>query len=587
MPKIQEQPAADERTMMFPELTVAGHTVEADELLIPLDVAKEFLGWVEEGSTDEKFGTDYLLILDEKKVRCTNNTKNRPFDEAHCRKLAQDILNGHWRMNGETIIIGQYGQVLSAQHRLIALVIACWCWEHGETVKGESADWHTTWPEQPVLQALVVCGVNEDRETVNTIDNTRPQTLSDVIYRDDTTFVKKDGKPMPSHERKVLCKTLEFAVRTMWHRTGAKNDAYSPNRTHSESMDFLSRHERLKRAVKHIHDQNGKDDCIKGLLPMGTASGLQYLMGCSDNLPDAYRSSDNPSEAEIKFSTDRWGKAAEFWAHLADNKLDGFKRVRKMIVYAQNDASSNSSVVNALIVNAWLCFVSNTPMTEKNLSYEWGERPDRTPYVINDGLERDKETGKLLDHPSCGGIDYGDPDEAVREEKAAAKAEADEKRAEAKKLEDVLKGHKEAPSVEGFDEALMRLHNEHPEKLLIFIDPNGGYECHGGDAARASKHTGVKPMTIEGMLRLPVATDEADMLLKKKVPLGVCGRDPKSKRYALLGEYLPGGGYECLPEAPPKPPEALPVVAGKKPVKVPAPAEKAPEKATKGLKGGK
>jgi len=125
--------------LAYPVLTVNGVAVPEENLVTKADRAKHLLGWEdEEGyalryvaehpkvkAAKVSYGDDYLLKDGKgRKVRCHRNSKNRPFDELHCRKLAQDILQGKWEFNCETIIISRVGEVHSGQHRLIALVLA-------------------------------------------------------------------------------------------------------------------------------------------------------------------------------------------------------------------------------------------------------------------------------------------------------------------------------------------------------------------------------------------------------------------------------------------------------------------------------
>jgi hypothetical protein len=103
--------AAVERPVKYPTRTAEVRLVETGN---PIDatLAKELLGWEE---LDDSADNYLLTDEDGKKIQCVNNAHNRPFNETWARTLAQDILNGHWRDNGEAIVIGKSGQVLSAR----------------------------------------------------------------------------------------------------------------------------------------------------------------------------------------------------------------------------------------------------------------------------------------------------------------------------------------------------------------------------------------------------------------------------------------------------------------------------------------
>jgi hypothetical protein len=51
-----------------------------------------------------------------------HNTLNRPLSQPHVNRIAQQILTGAWRFNGDTIKVGANGDVVDGQHRLWAIV---------------------------------------------------------------------------------------------------------------------------------------------------------------------------------------------------------------------------------------------------------------------------------------------------------------------------------------------------------------------------------------------------------------------------------------------------------------------------------
>ena len=164
---------------------------------VTVEFAKKLLGWQSEedyineeteGMDKEakakvkgvEFGKDYLLTdVEGSKVRCLNNLRNRPFSQSWALELAQSILNKQQKFNGESIIIGKTELVLSAQHRLIGLVLANQIWEGKGNLKKKEGDqsdhWKEKWPTPPVWEGVVVFGVDEDEETVHTL------TMSDLV----------------------------------------------------------------------------------------------------------------------------------------------------------------------------------------------------------------------------------------------------------------------------------------------------------------------------------------------------------------------------------------------------------------------
>lgn len=84
------------------------------------------------------------------------NQHNRPVRRRHVSFLAKQILDGHWQVNGQTIIISEDEQVLDGQHRLLAVI------EAGRQI-----------------QSLVVYGVDE--EAFKTIDTGAVRTGADAL----------------------------------------------------------------------------------------------------------------------------------------------------------------------------------------------------------------------------------------------------------------------------------------------------------------------------------------------------------------------------------------------------------------------
>lgn len=61
---------------------------------------------------------DQMIALD----WLTSNTHNRPLRKDAVQKLAEDMRNGRWMDNGETIKFSAEGVLLDGQHRLMAIV---------------------------------------------------------------------------------------------------------------------------------------------------------------------------------------------------------------------------------------------------------------------------------------------------------------------------------------------------------------------------------------------------------------------------------------------------------------------------------
>jgi hypothetical protein len=391
---------------------------------ISVDKAKDILGWITDpeeaakhGLTDDDAICTILEGEEKKKVWCLNNDHNRPFTESWAKTLSQDVLNRNWAdsrnslegerrtLNGETIIIGRTGLVLSAQHRLFGLVLAYIDWKFGRN----KDHWQKKWEEEPSIEGIIVYGIDESSKTTRTLDNVKPRSFGDVLYADEDN-IKMFGKVNTSQWR-IICRTADFAVKFLWKRTGAVNNPFSPKRTHSESKNFLEKHKRLLKAVKHIIDINvpmeGGRATVARYVPIGTAAGLLYLMAVSESNGDRYWDEGkvgNARESILDFTN--WEKACEFWTGLASHGKDTdtrFKGVRDALgALADANTLADGSVEEktAIIVRAWNLFIHNMKMKEEELSLE-------------DLYERDEDTGvKWLAHiPKLYGIDLGDPNE--------------------------------------------------------------------------------------------------------------------------------------------------------------------------------
>lgn len=89
--------------------------VQQDLPVVPIQAAEA----VGEAQATIRFITPLMAIeLLEK------NTNNRPVRWKHVQTLAEDIAEGRWRLNGETIKIARDGRILDGQHRLHAIVQA-------------------------------------------------------------------------------------------------------------------------------------------------------------------------------------------------------------------------------------------------------------------------------------------------------------------------------------------------------------------------------------------------------------------------------------------------------------------------------
>lgn len=344
--------------------------------------AKKLLGWQEQGA-NEDFGNDYdLLDLHKKKIRLNNNRTNRPFDKSNARTWQSEILKGNWKLNGETLIIGKEGTCLDCQHRLVALVLANQEWSE------RSEDWDH-WGEEPTISCIIVFGISESDDVVNTINTGKPRSFSDVVFRSQYFSDYKVS------DRKKVSKILEWAVKFVANRSGAFVDAYSTKQTHSELIQFVDRHPTLLECAKFIFEENGDSESrIKKIISLGSAAGLLYLQASSKSEPNKWKESSSEDSLDMELLS----KASDFWNQLAEQQKP-FANLRKVLGGIIDDTGASNPERTTLCIKAWNLYVQDKPMTSAKLALKYNE---------------DEEGIKTLaELPVVGGIDFGTPEDSV------------------------------------------------------------------------------------------------------------------------------------------------------------------------------
>lgn len=434
MPEIKSKSKQKaERPVKYPDYKEKRHT---GEHALTVEQSKELLGWEEE--TDKvKFGSDYLLTdRHGKKVRCSNNVKNRPLYLSSVNTYVQEHLMRRWKYNAEPIIIGKTGLVLNGQHQLISHVLA-----EQERVGGfkgsKESHWASYWEAPITMEKLVAYGIEETDDVVNTMDTCKPRSLADVLYRSEH-FAR-----MSNEKRKVAARICDYAIRTLWARTGASKDPFAPRRTHAESLDFIARHGRLLKCVKHIMEEDqrkkvseteegetensfpsGKKGNISSFIGPGYAAALMYMMACSKCDGDDYRLADVPSEK--KLSWEMWETACAFWIDVgkSDPKV---QRIRDAIA-SKTDPNTGEATASlgeriAIFIKGWLVYSAGNEITDEDLELQYSN-PDDDGAVI------------LIDPANLGGIDLGPGIKEAREAATAAEGGSEGEEEEAQREEE-------------------------------------------------------------------------------------------------------------------------------------------------------
>lgn len=334
------------------------------------ETAKQLLGWQEE-SENIKFSNDYLFTdRTGKKIRCFNNTNNRPFRIQLAEDYMLEILRQKWKMNFETIKLDKYGQVHDGQHRLVGLIFAVQEWV-ADLARGPADrrklnfpedGWRASyWPTEPVVDALLGTGMEATDDVVNTIGTGRPRTLSDVLYR--SVWFSN----MTEDKRLLSAKVLAMAIRTLTFRIGYHELSFAPKMPHSESIEFVERHERLLEATRFIVDEAG-DKKLSQLIPLGYATALLYLMGCSGSELEKYDQVRNESVLDWNL----WSKAQDFWVDMAGNgKVTEF--VREALINIPADLGSGGlarDIRCGTVIKGWSLYSDGEPVALDDVKME-------------------------------------------------------------------------------------------------------------------------------------------------------------------------------------------------------------------------
>lgn len=414
-----------------------------NEYLGPLTgaIAKKILGWESEkdytarmlatnpGSKEGKwkFGDDYILLLNEEKIKCWNNpiTGNRPFDEKHAREICQDILTRNYKMNLENIILSLTGFVLSGQHRLIGLILAIEEWMKCK-VKNGKGYWEEWWEEEPYIETMIAVGASEDPDVIRTYDNVKQRTLSDTIW---TSPTFGDIKDLP--DRRELCRYMDNAVDYLWKRTYqviGKN-SWIQHQTHSSSLEFLDRHPKIKECVKHVFNKNRHRVLSLLGLNTGQCAALMYLMGSSSSDPENYHYAGS-KKTESQLTWQNYDRALGFWNIIADQESAKGELIRDALKNPMANiligSSAPQKVKHIVLSKAWTAYVKDEDFTTEELQLTaeeaiWSDEKNRI--VIKKEI-------------TVGGIDCGvikgngeddDEERAPTEEEIAKQKEDDRK----------------------------------------------------------------------------------------------------------------------------------------------------------------
>jgi len=390
--KQEAQPSALHREPTYPKLTIIEYSSTSEDGPMTPEDMKKLMRWETESEFQarmvaEKGGEPQHWLYGEEfhcynlnvskakprgeKVRCWSNTNNRPFDMEWCNEIKDMILRGQYvgpltvpgeTVNGETIRIGRYANMLSGQHQGTALILAYEALmnsrnkDHKDGMyydpNDPESEKYPFWKghDYPVIETIVVYGLSEDERVLRSIDYVKPRSVADMLF---TMELFRDST---SVDRKELTRMLASGIDLLWTRTGTKG-----YRTHPEIVGFLERHKTLMKFVQHLFVLNrstssASDKWLEGetevernerleldkklggrkisklYLSAGQCAAMCFLMGCSKtpaHISDTDYRNGKPAPSEKCLDWSMTDRAKLFWINLASH--ESFELVREQL----------------------------------------------------------------------------------------------------------------------------------------------------------------------------------------------------------------------------------------------------------------
>lgn len=236
----------------------------------------------------------------------TKNSNNRPVSENAVSKYAQEMKDGRWRLNGQSIIFNKSGQLANGQHRLIACVRS-----------------------NTPFETLVTWGVED--EAFDTIDDCNTRSLADVLH------IKGEASST----------LLAAGVRFLWeYATGQvehKDLRHGRIATKPLLEATLDKHRNITSSVKFYAILKARPGGL--MIPASMAIGLHYIFSLVDE-----------KKADEFFSRMQSG------LELTDDNPVYILRAR--LIAGQKEASTKltRSAMFYYTVTSWNAYVSGTYM---------------------------------------------------------------------------------------------------------------------------------------------------------------------------------------------------------------------------------
>lgn len=372
--------------------------VTVEQVTMTAELAKEILGW-REPKKGEVASISVAGPEGAEKVVLANNHSNRPFSLGLAKKYSDQMFRGEWAgqwnspsktCNGETIIVDNKGQIASAAHRCVGLILAEY--QRQKIDKMGQADYlKDLGIKGPItFPAIIVRGV--DPHSADTNDTGKNRTLGDVLFRRD----EFKGKEISDSAKKRLSRELAVAVRLVWLRLRGERVDRGSKLYHPEAVEFLEKHPLLHDAVLHVWNEEGgtgaEGSKISGYISLGYAAALLYLAAYSETNRQEYEE----GNVDMTEKPGLWEKAEKFWVLFAQDLHDKDNVVKWLHKALEKnrmaEAKYSRDALCTLVTRAWLVWTKQT----KN----WG-----TQRAFSSGLMTKVDDKEVLNFERFGGLD--------------------------------------------------------------------------------------------------------------------------------------------------------------------------------------
>lgn len=199
----------------------------------------------------EMVDSSFELITpeDAKRLLARTNFRNRPISKKHVNYLADLILAGYWKTNGDTIKLDKSGNVLDGQHRLHAII-----------------------KSQKTVMTCVVR--NLDQSVFDAIDNyRRTRTDGNVL----AIAGHKHTTPLASAVKTVAAfdQIGQYAFPV---GRAASRERYAVKA--STVLSLIDKYDKIHESVKFVHSLNN----VSVFNPTSFVASVHYIFGRHDSL---------------------------------------------------------------------------------------------------------------------------------------------------------------------------------------------------------------------------------------------------------------------------------------------------------------